>query len=82
MWVVVMVTVSRRAANANANASGVVVVVVVEDEGVMLCGLDKYVVFYGCECVWNEGGLELMTAASAGARTEMDSRTAFTFVLL
>jgi hypothetical protein len=53
-----------------------------EDEGATSRGLDKYAVFYGRERARNEGGLELTTAAPAGARTEMDPRTASTLALL
>lgn len=72
----------RRAANANANASGAAAAAAAEDEGATSRGLDKYAVFYGRERARNEGGLELTTAAPAGARTEMDPRTASTLALL
>lgn len=75
-------TAPRRAANANANASGAAAAAAAEDEGATSRGLDKYAVFYGRERARNEGGLELTTAAPAGARTEMDPRTASTLALL
>jgi hypothetical protein len=73
-------TAPRRA--ANANASGAAAAAAAEDEGATSRGLDKYAVFYGRERARNEGGLELTTAAPAGARTEMDPRTASTLALL
>ena len=75
-------TAPRRAANANANASGAAAAAAAEDEGATSRGLDKYAVFYGRERARNEGGLELTTATPAGARTEMDPRTASTPALL
>lgn len=65
-----------------ANASGAAAAAAAEDEGATSRGLDKYAVFYGRERARNEGGLELTTAAPAGARTEMDPRTASTLALL
>ena len=65
-----------------ASASGAAAAAAAEDEGATSRGLDKYAVFYGRERARNEGGLELTTAAPAGARTEMDPRTASTLALL
>ena len=67
---------------AAARASGAAAAAAAEDEGATSRGLDKYAVFYGRERARNEGGLELTTAAPAGARTEMDPRTASTLALL
>lgn len=72
----------RPAASASASASEASEAATGEDEASTSRGLDKYAVFYGRERARNEGGLELRTAAPAGARTEMDPRTASALALL